>query len=165
MEEPRFSMRDQLRSADVMLIRLLEAHILILNSERQALWQTYGAMLLANAIILGVFPRQQGPTPLHVYFASGFGLALCLAWLVLTINGFARFFMRLDASSHFSWSQLADLGEYANPFDIDNHWASRLRGRRMFRMAVFVIVLFMLAYVFLLAHHLYYTLVFFEGPP
>jgi hypothetical protein len=31
-------------------------------------------------------------------------------------------------------------------------------------MAVFVIVLFMLAYAFVLAHHLYYTMIFFEGP-
>jgi hypothetical protein len=74
------------------------------------------------------------------------------------------FFMRLDASSHFSWSHLADLGEYANPFDIDGHWAQELRGRWMFRMAVFIIVLFMLGHAFLLAHHFYYTLIFFEGP-
>jgi hypothetical protein len=165
MEEPRLSMRDQSVSADVVIIRLLEAHISILNSERQALWLTYAAMLLANALTLGMFPRQQGPLTLHVYFASGFGLALCTAWLVLTISGFAMFFMRLDASSHFSWSQLADLGDYANPFEIDGDWAHRLRARWMFRMAIFVIVLFMLAYAFLLAQHLYYTIVFFEGPP
>jgi hypothetical protein len=165
MEEQRLSMRDQPLSPDLVIVRLLEAHTSIINSERQALWQAYAALLLANAIMLAMFPREQGPTMLQAYFASGFGLALCTAWLVLTLNGFAMFFMRLDASSQVSWSQLADLGEYANPFDIDSHWAQRLRARWVFRMAVFVIVLFMLGYVFLLAHYLYYTLVFFEGPP
>jgi hypothetical protein len=165
MEERRLSTKDQLPSADIAIISLLDEHISIINSERQALWQVYAAMLVANAITLGFFSREQGSTTLQVYFASGFGFALCIAWLVLTISGFAMFFIRLDASRHFSWSQLAALGEDANPLNNDIYWAQRPRDRWMFRMAVFVIVLFMLAYAFLLAHHLYYTMVFFEGPP
>ena len=168
MEEQRLPMRDHMRDhspfADSVLMSLLDAHISIINSERQAIWQCYAAMLVANAIILGIFSREQAPTTLQVYFASGFGLSLCMAWLVLTVKGFAMFFMRLDASSHLSWTQLAALGEYANPFRIDAHWAQMPRARWIFRMAVFIIVLFMLAYTFLIVHYLYYTLVFFEGP-
>jgi hypothetical protein len=164
MEEQRLSMRDLSPSVDVVTMNLLDAHISIVNSERQAIWQGYAAMLIANAIVLGVFSREHAPTTLQMYFVSGFGLALCTAWLVMTISGFTAFFVRLDASKHFSWSQLAALGEYANPLDIDAHWTQRPRGRWIFRMAVFVIVLFMLAYAFFLAHHLYYTIVFFEGP-
>jgi hypothetical protein len=164
MEQHRLPTSEQSPFADTDIMSLLDAHISIINSERQALWQGYSAMLVANAIALGIFSREQAPTALQVYFASGFGLALCMAWLVFTVSGFAMFSMRLEASSHFSWSQLAALGQYANPFSIDAHWAQQSRARWMFRMAVFIIVLFMFAYAFLLAHHLYYTIVFFEGP-
>jgi hypothetical protein len=164
MEEQRLVTRNHSPSDDAVIMNLLDAHISMINSERQALWQSYASMLVANAIILGIFSREQGPTPLQLYFASAFGLALSTAWLILTVNGFATFFMRLEASRHFSWTQLTALGEYANPFSIDGHWAQMPRGRWMFRMAVFIIILFMLAYIFLLAHYLYYTLVFFEGP-
>jgi hypothetical protein len=165
MEEQPIPIRGHSPFPDSVIMSLLDAHISIINSERQAIWQSYAAMLVANAIILGIFSREQPPTRLQVYFASGFGLALCIAWLVLTVNGFAMFFMRLDASSHLFGSQLGALGEYANPFNVDAPWAQMPRGRWVFRMAVFVVVLFMLAYTFLLAHYLYYTLFFFEGPP
>src|SRR5919198_2831306 len=109
MEQQRSPVRDQSLSADTVIMSLLDAHISIINSERQAIWQTYAAMLVANAIILGIFSREQAPTTPQVYFASGFGLALCIAWLVSTVSGFTMFFMRLAASSHFSWSHLAAL--------------------------------------------------------
>jgi hypothetical protein len=164
MGEQRLSMKQQSPSVDVVIMSLFYAHISIINSERQAIWQGYAAMLVANAIILGVFSREQALTTLQMYSVSGFGLALCMAWLVLTTSGFRTLFMRLDASRHSSWSQVAALDEYANPFNVDAHWAQMPRGRWMFGTAVFVIVLFMLAYVLLLAHHVYYTVVFFEGP-
>jgi hypothetical protein len=164
MGEQRFSMKQQSPSVDVVLMSLFYAHVSIINSERQAIWQGYAAMLVANAIILGIFAREQALTMLQMSSVSGFGLALCMAWLVLTISGFTTFFMRLDASRRFSWSQLAALDEYANPFNLDAHWAQLPRRRWILGTAVFVIVLFMLAYALLLAHHVYYTMIFFEGP-
>jgi hypothetical protein len=164
MEQQEASRREPSQAVDLVITSLVNAHVSIINTERQALWQRYSAMLLANAVLLGFFTQLQPPTRLQVYFASGFGLVLCLAWLVLTVHGFRLFLMRLDLSSRFAWSELSALDEYANPITIGIDWVGGPRGGWMFRKALIVIGLFMLAYTFLLAHHFYYIFIFFEGP-
>jgi hypothetical protein len=79
MEQPGVPRADQLRSVDLMNTSLVNAHIALITAERQVLWQRYTALLLANTILLGFFTQFQAPTKLQVYFASGFGVALCLA--------------------------------------------------------------------------------------
>jgi hypothetical protein len=154
---------DSSQAIDLVLTTLLHAHISVTNAERQALWQYYSGMLLANAILLGFFAQLQTPTRLQVYFASGFGWALCLAWLVVIVSGWRRFLWRLEMSRTFLWARFNAIDEDANPLNIDFHWPGP-RGGWMFAMAVAIIGLFMLAYTFLLAHHLYYMFIFFEGP-
>jgi hypothetical protein len=162
MDERVMPGTDQAPHADMVIASLLNAHISTINSEQQAIWQRYTAMLLANTVVFGVFTQVQAPTTPQVYFVSGFGVALCVAWLVSTISGFRWFSRRLEASKRFAWPALTAIEAYANPVNIGTDWA---QGRRWIaRMAVFVIGLFILAYAFLLAHHLYYTLLFFEGP-
>ena len=152
---------------------LLNAHIVTIGSERQALWLRYTAMLLANALLYGSFVQLQAATTLQVGFAAGFGWALCIAWLALTVSGFRSFIRQLDAASAFAIPQLDAIHEFANPVNsfrysdpllIGIQWRGPQRAPGQLRIMVFVIILFMLAYAFWLAHHLYYMFIFAEGP-
>jgi uncharacterized membrane protein YczE len=152
MERQEFSPAGQSQSVDLVSTSLLAAHIALITAERQALWQRYTALLLANAILLGFFTQLQAPTKLQVYFASGFGVVLCLAWLVSTISGMRLARLRSNPSA-------LD----ADPLFIDIRQAELSRGEWFFRMAIVIIGLFMLGYGFLLAHYLYYMFFFIEG--
>jgi hypothetical protein len=152
---------------------LLNAHIVTISSERQTLWLCYTAMVLANALMYGFLMQLQAPTTLQVGFTAGFGWALCMAWLALTIHGFRSFILQLDAASAFAKPQLEAIHQFANPVNsysysdpilIGIQWRRPRRGPWQLRTMVFVIVLFMLAYAFWLVHHLYYMFIFVEGP-
>jgi hypothetical protein len=158
---------------NMMIASLLNAHIVTISSERQALWLRYTAMLLANALLYGFFLQLQAPTTLQVGFAAGFGWALCMGWLALTVSGFRSFILQLDAASAFAEPQLESIHEFANPMNsyrtsdpilIGVQWREPRRAPWQLRTMVFVIVLFMLAYAFWLVHHLYYMFIFIEGP-
>jgi hypothetical protein len=178
MEEERAPERGQQAYINMTIARLtvaslLNAHIATINSERQALWLRFTAMLLANALLYGFSLQLQAPTTLQAAFVAGFGWALCLAWLVLTVSSFRLFSLQIDAASQFAQPQLEGIDEYANPVNllwhlnpmiIGIHRRVARRPRWQLRAMVFVIVLFMLAYAFWLAHHVYYIFVFVEGP-
>jgi hypothetical protein len=173
MEERKAPERSQQEYGNMTIASLLNAHVATINSERQALWLRFTAMLLANALLYGFSLQLEAPTTLQAAFAAGFGWALCMAWLVLTISGFRLFSLQLDAASQFARRQLEGIDEYANPVNLLWHtspmiisvqWREPRSPRWHFRAMVFVIVLFMLAYAFLLSHHIYYIFVFVEGP-
>jgi hypothetical protein len=173
MEERRAPERGQQEYTNITIASLLNAHIATVNSERQALWLRFTAMLMANALLYGFSQQLQAPTTLQAAFAAGFGWALCMAWLVLTISGFRLFNLQIDAASRFAKPQLDRIDEYANPVNllwytnplvIGVEWREPRRPRWQFRAMVFVILLFMLAYAFWLGHHIYYIFVFIEGP-
>jgi hypothetical protein len=164
MEQQAYMITNHLPYGNITMASLLNAHIAAINSERQALWLRYGTMLQTNALLYGFFMTARALTTLQVSFAAGFGLALCMTWLVLTISGFRLFSLRLDVASRLAQSELAAIDEYANPMNTAIPWRYGPRGRWLLPMMVLIIVLFMLAYVFLLAHYLYYAIVFFEGP-
>jgi hypothetical protein len=173
MEEKRAPEMDQQEYTNMTIASLLNTHIATINSERQALWLGFTAMLLANALLYGFSLQLQAPTTLQAAFVAGFGWALCMAWLVLTISGFRLFSLQLDAASRFARRQLEGIDEYANPVNLLLHsnpmiisvqWRVPRRPHWQFRAMVFVIVLFMLAYAFWLTHHIYYIFVFVEGP-
>ena len=164
IEHPEYPTMNRLPYGHMTIASLLNAHIAAINSERQALWLRFATMLQTNAIIYGFFMTARALTTLQVSFAAGFGLALCMAWLVMTISGFRLFSLRLDMASRLAQSELAAIDEYANPINTAIRWRYGPRGRWLFPMMVLTIVVFMLAYAFLLAHYLYYAIVFFEGP-
>src|SRR5262245_35324605 len=95
MEERKAAERDQQEYTNVTIVSLLNAHIATINSERQALWLRFTAMLMTNAFLYGYSQQLQAPTTLQAAFAAGFGWALCMAWLVLTISGFRLFSLQL----------------------------------------------------------------------
>jgi hypothetical protein len=173
MEERGFLQEAHQAYLNMTIASLLNAHIVTISSERQALWLSYMAMLLANALLYGFFMQLKAPTTLEVGFAAGFGWALCMAWLALTVSGFRSFIVQLDAASAFAEPQLEAIDEFANPVNSYRYgnpllsgiqWHGPRRAPGQLRTMVFVIVLFMLAHAFWLAHHLYYMFMFVEGP-
>jgi hypothetical protein len=145
------------------IAQLLNTQVALITSERQALWQCYTAMLVADAIILGSFGWAQAPTALQVYFASGFGFALCTAWLIATVSGHKQLSRRFEAMNRFAWDHIPVMDWHINPVS-DINWRAGQQGGWLFAMAICVIGLFMLAHAFLLAHDVYYRFLFFEGP-
>jgi hypothetical protein len=65
----------------------------------------------------GFFATAQVLTTLHIRFAAGFGLALCMACPVLTVSGSRLVTMRPEAASRLASSGLTMLNEYAHPLD------------------------------------------------
>ena len=163
MEQQQVTNSVRLPMVDTGIASLFNTQIAMIHLEQQALWQRYTAMLVAEAILVGSFGWVQAPTALQVYFASGLGLALCIAWLVTTVSGYKLYVMRLDVASHFTLLYLARFDEHVNPID-GSHWRYRRKNGGILWMALCVIGLFMLAHAFVLVHYLYYRLLFFEGP-
>ena len=163
----------QQQYSNIMIASLLNAHIATINSERQAFWLLFTAMLLANALLYGFFLQLQAPMTLQVIFAVGLGWALCTAWLILTISSFRLLMLQLDAAGGFARLQLTQISKYANPvlieeefdpFIIGIEWHRARSNHWQFYTMIFVIVLFILAYAFWLVHHFYYIFIFVEGP-
>jgi hypothetical protein len=163
MEQQKVTNGVRVPVVDIGIASLFNAQIAMIHLEQQALWQRYTAMLVAEAILVGSFGWVQAPTTFQVYFASGFGVALCMAWLVTTVSGYKLCVRRQNKVSHFTLIYLASFSEHVNPV-VESQWLYRRKNSWIFWMALCVIALFMLTHAFILAHYLYYRLLFFEGP-
>src|SRR3954447_14386205 len=98
MEQQQVTNSARLPVVDIGIASLFNTQIAMLHLEQQVLWQRYTAMLVAEAILVGSFGWVPAPTALQVYFASGLGLALCMAWLVTTVSGYKLYVARLDVA-------------------------------------------------------------------
>jgi hypothetical protein len=163
MEQQKVTNGARVPGVDIGIASLFNTQIAMIHLEQQALWQRYTAILVAEAILVGSFGWVQAPTALQVYFASGFGLALCLAWLVTTVSGYKLWVTRLDEASHFALMYLARFDDYDTPV-VGSQWLYRRKHGWILWMALCIIALFMLAHAFVLVHYLYYRFLFFEGP-
>lgn len=80
-------------------IDLFRVHILILNSERLAIWHRYTAFLVANSIIL-VFLKDSP----YLYIV---GLILCVPWILIHVSGYIFFFKHTNiAATQFSFTPM-----------------------------------------------------------
>jgi hypothetical protein len=122
--------------SDISMTALFSSHVAMLNSERQAIWQRYSAMLVANSFFLAFLDRQQPR------FGALIGLLLCAAWAITTCSGYRLFFRQITGMEAFGW-----LGDPppVNPIDVSADYVSK--GDWIYRMAIFVIALFAVAYV------------------
>jgi hypothetical protein len=125
--------------SDISMTGLFNAHVALLNSERQTIWQRYSAMLIANSFILGFLDRQRP------VFAALVGILLCAAWAIMTWSGYRLFLLEMAEMRRFVWPGLPS---GANP--IAPSLAYRDAGDWIYRMAWFVIALFGIAYAKLL---------------
>ncbi len=137
--------------SDISLTGLFNAHTAIINSERQAIWQRYNVLLLANAVIFG-FLSGAGRTTTEVLFGMSFGLSFCAVWWIITREGWRLLTTRRDKAAQFIWPAL---DREANPFEIGIVYERGLMGGRIYQMAVTVIALFVVGYVFLAVSRLW----------
>ena len=133
--------------ADIALTGLFSAHTAIINSERQAIWQRYNVMLIANAIVLG-FISGGTRTKEEIIAGSLFGLTLCVMWWVITASGWNLLAMRTAIALQFQWP---GLNPAANPFGISIVYGRGAIGGMIYYVAITVIVLFSLGYMAVLA--------------
>ncbi|MDP3735162.1 MAG: hypothetical protein Q8R39_01910 [bacterium] len=131
--------------SDISLTGLFTAHTALINSERQAIWQRYNVMLIANAVIFG-FLAGGVRTAMEVGFGMSFGLLLCAIWWVITREGWVLIGMQTDRADQFVWTAL---DRDANPFRIALAYESGVRGGRIYNMAKMVIYLFATGYLFI----------------
>ena len=151
MEQQQVTNSAWLPVVDLGIASLFNTQIAMLHLEQQVLWQRYTAMLVAEAILVGSFGWVPAPTALQVYFASGLGLALCMAWLVTSVSGYKLYVTRLEVANHFALVYLARFGEHANPI-AGSQWRHRRKNGWILWMALCVIGLFILAHAFVLVH-------------
>ena len=100
--------------ADIALSGLFNAHANQINSERQAIWQRYTAMLVANSLVFA-FMGGVAPSLYRPIAGSIAGIVLCAIWYGMTKSGWTVFRMRVDRALEFSWPTL---GPQANPFRV-----------------------------------------------
>lgn len=135
--------------ADIALTGLFNAHTAIINSERQAIWQRYNVMLIANAIVLG-FIAGGTRTKEEIIAGAFFGFMLCVGWWVITASGWGLLAMRIERALHFQWQ---GFDPSINPFGISIVYGRGSIGGMIYYVALTVIVLFMFGYTYIGVGH------------
>lgn len=133
--------------SDIALTGLFNAHANQISSERQAIWQRYNVMLIGNVVIFG-FLGGGGRTKSEVLVGATFGILLCATWWVITVSGWHLLTMRIERALQFQWP---GLDERANPFEVSVAYGRGSIGGMIYYLAIFVIVLFIMGYMLILA--------------
>ena len=131
--------------SDISLTGLFTTHTAVINSERQAIWQRYNVMLIANAVNFG-FLAGGVRTTVEIALGTIFGLLLCAIWWIISREGWMLIGMQIDRAIQFAWTAL---DREANPFRIGLAYESGVMGGQIYRMARAVICLFTVMYLFI----------------
>lgn len=144
---------------DIALTGLFNAHVALVNSERQVIWQRYNVMILANTVVVS-YVAQSDTQSLETLFASGFGLLLCGLWWFMTVAGWNVFNMYSDKAKRFYWLDGINRTEVImNPFIVHDEDAKKwpfthrktqrkFKGGPIYIYAILVIMLFILWYFY-----------------
>jgi hypothetical protein len=147
--------------SDGALTTLFSAHVDVINSERETIWQRYNVMLAANvavATFLGI-SSTAAAHPIRMLAGISFGLGLCYVWLCMTREGWESFDNSCKEASKFAWRALGKYGteeityiKELNPIAVQ--WAGFKREDRIKVFAIRTIKAF--AFVYLLIGALYF---------
>ena len=130
--------------SDIAMTNLVGLHVHQVNSERQAIWQRYSAMLIANSIFFGVLMnRSLGKTETVV--VTLIGVVLCYFWWKVTKAGWNIFDKRWKAALDFYWENLP---ENAHPYKETLQYFKDYQGDIISKMALLIIYLFVISYLF-----------------
>lgn len=129
---------------DISLTNLIGLHVNQVNSERQAIWQRYTAMLVANSILF-IFSRNGNRDAIDVFFGILVGIVLCIFWIWITLIGWEIFDMRWRSSMKFEWEKLS---EKAHPFNVSIQYHEKFKGDIIKKISVWVICIFIAGYVY-----------------
>jgi hypothetical protein len=93
---------------DIAQVGLYNATVSIVNSERNAVWQRYSAMLIANSIVFGFLAKQSVDQTSFIIPGSILGIMLCFFWWLLTEDGWKFFNIYSEQATRFKWPKLGD---------------------------------------------------------
>ena len=135
--------------SDIALTGLFNAHVALLNSERQAIWQRYNVMVLANSLIV-VFLTQGDREKNEIILAAIFGLLLCFVWWKISSEGWKVFSAYRNLGLRFSWAQFDTKdNKESNPLALHLEVENKRMGGPILLYARFIILLFMGIYLLL----------------
>ena len=138
--------------SDATMTALFNAHVAVINSERQVIWQRYAAMLFANSIVFGLLARASDPSQITVIGACLFGMLLCLFWWLLNEEGYKVFNTAMDIAQQFSW-KYGD--REINLIALQREqYEKGVKGGGIKKLSTWVIVLFVIGYAMLLVFFL-----------
>jgi hypothetical protein len=136
------------QSSDIALTGLFNAHMALINSERQAIWQRFTAMLIGNSIILNFLAA--GPSPgrpwYEVIIGAWFGIVLCVCWWRLSKAGWKYIGTLQATANRLQWDKNAP---WLNPFHQLFEWEKSRREPIYFWTRI-AIAIFMLLYVLII---------------
>ena len=93
---------------DIAQTGLYNATILIVNSERNAVWQRYSAMLIANSVVFGFLAKQNVYQEVFTIAGSALGIVLCFFWWLLTEDGWKFFDIYSKLAMRFKWPNIGE---------------------------------------------------------
>src|SRR6266404_4446714 len=108
--EPTGTPNAQQVYSDAGLATLFRTHVAFMHTEATLIWMRFNVMLLANAVFLGFLTRNERPSALLTIVACVFGIALCIAWAILTYVGWKYLTERFTAAREFSWTPQNEIG-------------------------------------------------------
>lgn len=159
MEAPSCDDNEMIHT-DIAQIGLYNATLSIVNSERNAVWQRYSAMLIANSIVFGFIAKQNADQAAFTIPGTIFGIILCYFWWLLTEDGWKYFNIYSKIAMRFTWP---DIGENLNSNEVMIKEFKRVKsegrfkfinkfneGDRIKTLAFAVIVLFVCFYIYFL---------------
>jgi len=91
---------DGSQHTDIAGTQIFLAAVQILNSERQALWQRYAAMIVAHTFLINVLPRADQNE--QIIF-SMCGLWLCVVWFFVTAIPWYYYDRMVNNAASFTW--------------------------------------------------------------
>lgn len=130
--------------SDIALTNIFATHAAAINSQRQALWQIFAAMVVANSFPLSLLATGiiRGWAAATVGIA---GVVLCLAWHRLNHYSWQIFWMRLEDVRKYSWPARPRI---PNPFVIVKELEAGIRpGEPIYRVSLVVIFTFLFLYI------------------
>jgi hypothetical protein len=127
--------------SDAAMTQLYSCYIQLINSERQAIWQRFAAMIMANSFLIGFLSKDNSQTVALSVTICGF--AVTILWLLMTIRGWRHFFRLYQAAQAFSWTALPGI----NPTRIGLSGLQAWWRDIVFLSALITIVIFLFLYI------------------
>ncbi len=126
---------------------IFRAYVDLINAERSAMWARHNAMLVANSLIFSAIAISETERWADLALI-GAGLVISCVWLLITVEGWAVVHRHVEIAGKLEASFFSNL---PNPFSPQVYGYAQAR---IYRLILFVIVLFMLMYLGLAAFRL-----------
>ncbi len=126
---------------------VFRAYVDLINAERGTMWARHNALLVANSLIFSAIAISQTDKWADIALI-GAGLVISCVWLLITVEGWAVVHRHVEIAGKLEAACFRNL---PNPFSPQVYGKTQTR---IYRLILFVIVVFMLMYLGLAAFRL-----------